>query len=298
MTDPRGAGPGPSPRPRFGARPCPDARTFLAREVPHPVLVLAPHPDDETLGCGGLLGSGADTGELHVCFATDGARSHVNAFGTRDPTPAEMAAIRRREATRALDELGIPRGNRSFLEFDDGGLGAAGPRLEARLARLIDRIQPGTVVLPFRGDQHPDHVRLARAAISRLRIQRPATMLLEYFIYPYLGWRGRIDVRSRLDARHLIGVNVTAGLPRKRRAIAAHASQTTRFAPGQSRPILTQEMLRAYLEDYEYYLMSARADRLAPGRRPSPWLSTAERLRPPLKRLKDRALRLVARRDA
>jgi LmbE family N-acetylglucosaminyl deacetylase len=69
------------------------------------VLVVVPHPDDESLGCGGLIASLAVTGRLfHTVFVTDGGASHP---GSREWPRHRVAAQREKEAAAALAHLGI-----------------------------------------------------------------------------------------------------------------------------------------------------------------------------------------------
>ncbi|WP_424188127.1 PIG-L deacetylase family protein [Actinokineospora sp. G85] len=66
-----------------------------------PLVVVAPHPDDEVLGVGGLM---ALSGQVRLIAVTDGEASHP---GSSARTPAEMAATRRRETADALAVLGV-----------------------------------------------------------------------------------------------------------------------------------------------------------------------------------------------
>lgn len=122
------------------------------------VLALAAHPDDETVGCGGLLALLADAGaQVDVCFATDGE-------GTIGSTlPADEIARRRRvEAEAACRVLGTrpPR----FLGHPDGHLAAHADALAADVRRLIEELRPEAVIAPWELDGHPDH-RAVHAAV-------------------------------------------------------------------------------------------------------------------------------------
>jgi len=80
------------------------------------LVVVAPHPDDETLGCGGLLAGASRADRLrHVVFLTDGERSHPG-------TGEDLAAIRRTEAMVATAYLGLAPSQLSFLGLPDSGL--------------------------------------------------------------------------------------------------------------------------------------------------------------------------------
>jgi LmbE family N-acetylglucosaminyl deacetylase len=162
---------------------------------PGPVLVLAPHADDETLACGRLLAALADAGRrIHILFATDGARSP-------DVVPAARGALvatRAREARCAADVLGVGDANTSFLGLPDGRLAAHVADLTLGVGRRWTALGPRTVLAPFRFDRHPDHLALLRTAVACAARQPGAATLWEYFVY----YRWRLltggDVRERL----------------------------------------------------------------------------------------------------
>jgi LmbE family N-acetylglucosaminyl deacetylase len=136
------------------------------------ILVVAPHPDDEALGCVGTILLHVRSGD-RVCaaIATDGRRSRST---TNDP--AEMALQRRREATDAarlmridrLEWLGLPEGEWRALD------------LQHLLKTLIDEIAPDVIYAPSRVDFHPEHFKvahglamaLAETGMARLRSTR------------------------------------------------------------------------------------------------------------------------------
>jgi LmbE family N-acetylglucosaminyl deacetylase len=113
------------------------------------VLALAAHPDDEVVGCGGLLALLADHGaEVHVAFATDGEATIGSAA-----TPAEVARRRRAEAEAAARVLGTKPP--TFLGHPDGAVDAEALGPDVR--RLIDELRPEVVIAPWEHDGHRDH---------------------------------------------------------------------------------------------------------------------------------------------
>ena len=129
------------------------------------VLVVAPHPDDETLGCGGTLVRHRHAGDVvRVVQVTDGRASRAGGLG-----PDEMAARRQDEARRAMATLDV--------ELVWLGLREAEWRendLLPRLARVVRQDQPSVIYAPSPIDYHPEHVRVARAlaqvATCRVRV--------------------------------------------------------------------------------------------------------------------------------
>jgi LmbE family N-acetylglucosaminyl deacetylase len=119
------------------------------------VLVVAPHPDDEVVGCGGaILRHVAAGDEVTVVHATDGRMSR--AFGLE---PGEMAARRHEEAHAAARLLGV--GRVAWLGLAEGAWQPG--NLEARLGAILAGSSPDLVYAPSRADFHPEHHRVAHA---------------------------------------------------------------------------------------------------------------------------------------
>lgn len=122
------------------------------------VLALAAHPDDEAVGCGGLLALLADGGaRVDVCFATDGEGTIGSAAA-----PEEVGRRRRAEAEAACRVLGTrpPR----FLGHPDGSLAQHAVALASDIRRLVEELDPQVVLAPWELDGHRDH-RALHAAI-------------------------------------------------------------------------------------------------------------------------------------
>jgi LmbE family N-acetylglucosaminyl deacetylase len=138
-------------------------RTATGSLVPGAALVLSPHQDDETIGCGLLLAEKANREiPIAVAVATDGRGGWYSAMPRPDPN--HIAEIRRREWHRALDALGVAPADRFELEFPDGELIHHEDELTEKLCNLFRRVRPSQVFVTRSGDPHPDHQTLARAA--------------------------------------------------------------------------------------------------------------------------------------
>lgn len=122
-------------------------------------VILAPHPDDETLGCGGLIGSLAALGRRVVVVAvSDGEGSHPpeSTLHTRLP---EMRA---RESASALRHLGLDDAAIERVRIPDGAVTAHLPELRQWLRAWL---QPTDILFaPWRQDGHPDHEAVGHAA--------------------------------------------------------------------------------------------------------------------------------------
>ena len=188
---------------------------------PGPCLVLAPHPDDESLGCGGLIARCCiESRPPLVVILTDGSGSHP---GSQEYPPARLAALREEEAARAVQALGLPPERLLFLRQVDTMAPHEGPAFDAIVTRLVAcmrEFECSTILGPSRLDPHCDHIAAARIAAQTA--QRAGARHLSY---PVWGWT--IADETLVDATVVLGwrLDVTAQLPAKRDAIAAHASQ-------------------------------------------------------------------------
>jgi LmbE family N-acetylglucosaminyl deacetylase len=166
------------------------------------VIVVAAHPDDEAIGCGGALRRHALDGDrVSAIFLTSG---EAGGHGIEDP-----GATREREAGDAAGILGI-----SEVEFwrePDGRLRARSALVE-RLALAIRRSRAAIVYAPHAGDDHPDHRAAARIVQRAIGAASARTQLRYYEIWSPV---------ARID--HV--VDISGVLEVKLRAIRAYRSQ-------------------------------------------------------------------------
>jgi LmbE family N-acetylglucosaminyl deacetylase len=255
------------------------------------VLVIAPHPDDESLGCGLLLASRAHKESLHILFVTDGSHSPERAGGASESARRELAEIREREARDAASVLGLPPANVEFLGLEDGTLAAQPERLAMALVDYVRCIGAEQLLIPFRYDRHPDHLAINRV-VTRAHAEGAITArVFEYFVYSHWRLLPGADVRACVATAELRQLDPGPGpaAALKRRALECHRSQTSCFFEWQSRPVLTRELLDRACTGPELYLLQ---DPARPGRqilaRARHWIPIAHGLEPRLKRWKDR----------
>ncbi len=216
-----------------------------------PTVVLAPHQDDETLGCGGLIARKRNDGlPVHVIFITDGAASHP---GHARLTPRDLAALRREEARQAMTWLGVERPAIHFLDEPDGTLKDIDPlrreQLVERLSALLIEIAPGEIFLPCAADGSSEHdavFEFALDAIARASV-RPAL-----WQYPVWSWGNpRLLFRCWLETSDCRRQPLEDYWSAKHRAIAAYQSQIAPLAPDPA-PALPAELVARFLDEAEY----------------------------------------------
>jgi LmbE family N-acetylglucosaminyl deacetylase len=203
------------------------------------IIVFAPHPDDETLGCGGTIAKKLAEGyEVFVVIMTDGRFLLLKGMGIdSDPTPEQVKDIRRNEVLRAAKILGVPEENVVFLDFIDGALGESEKAAEEKVAAILEKYAPSEVYFPYERDGHPDHQaanRIVRRAVEKLGI-KPA--MYRYTIrHKFARFGPLIESFLSIFKRDRVYVDVSEFLPIKREAVKEFKSELTAISPRQSKP--------------------------------------------------------------
>lgn len=212
------------------------------------VLVLSPHPDDETLGCGTAIAAAADAGvRVVVVVLTDGAGSHP---GSTAYPPKRLAALRRAEVAEAVERLTCGTGRVLTLDHpDQGRLSAARRRVYCdRLVRLIDQEGVSALWTTWDGDPHVDHRRAARLA-AEAAARRPAVRLWRFPVW------GRFVQCGLRRGERLYSFQSGPYAKRKRDALAAHRSQMTGLvADDPDGFVMDRATQRHFLETREMFI--------------------------------------------
>jgi LmbE family N-acetylglucosaminyl deacetylase len=187
------------------------------------IVVLAPHPDDESLACGGLIAEARAGGRrVIVVFVSDGTGSHPNSVAY---PPVLLKALREEEAKHACTELGVGEEDLLFLGLPDRSVPHSGVDADRAVAAIIERVDTiaaRSLFVTWRHDPHCDHqatYQLAREVQKR----RSQLRLFEYVV-----WGAMLAPSSEVHPIKA-GFRIYIGhvIEKKRRAIASHRSQTT-----------------------------------------------------------------------
>lgn len=240
-----------------------DKKTFLKDAVEifnpffdkvHSCLILAPHPDDESLGCGGLIALlCAKKIRVYVVVTTDGSQSHPN---SKAFTTTRLAELRKKEVKNALKVLGLEEDNIYFLEGKDSALPYKDEEgfdlLVAKLAEIFAMIVPQLVLVPYELDPHRDH-RATWQILNSVIKDDSTAKVWEYLIWLY-------ELAEASDIPHLKNgelkkLNVEPFLALKEKAIHSHVSQTTRLIHDDLTGfMLMPEVIRHFTTKFEYFL--------------------------------------------
>ena len=211
------------------------ALIFVARDATGSVgqrhlLVVAPHPDDETLGCGAriLLNSRLGT-PVTIVVVTDGSGSH----GEDDAGRGELRVRRRAELDQAARILGVRDESVIALDYPDYAVADHADQVTADLRRVIDEARPDDVYVTCVTELHPDHAACAVAAIRAVNEAALRPRLLEYPIWLWSDWpisrrqggAGALAFLSCLLRRSVEVVRIGPLAPEKLRALDAYRSQ-------------------------------------------------------------------------
>lgn len=165
------------------------AMCFGKRTIPitSQTIIVAPHPDDEVIGCGGLISRLISNGITpHIIIMTGGEKSHSNCCSLKDE---EIKAARRQLTCNALHILGIPSDHIHELNFPDGEISPNDLRNITELRQIINKLSPNNILVPHWGEGWPDHVNSAQII---KKIAPANCQIWEYcvWVWYYNVWRG------------------------------------------------------------------------------------------------------------
>jgi LmbE family N-acetylglucosaminyl deacetylase len=201
-------------------------------------LVIAPHPDDETLGCGATMARKvAAKRRVNVMVCTDGRNSHRSAL----IPPNDLAQIREVECTEACRTLGVPKEDIEFLRYEDGHLSHRMDDLFHELTDAIAACKPDEIYSPSPIDRSPDHRAIAAVMDELVRRGVVSCPVLEY---PIWFWTARAWARDAhgsplsvlptllmpgraANTLRPVAVSTDGFLDLKREALEKHKSQMT-----------------------------------------------------------------------
>ena len=204
-----------------------------------PTIVISPHPDDETLGAGGLIAIQRRRGvEVTIVAVTAGEAAYSDSVG--------LGEIRRAEQESAVFELGVKSSDVFNLNLADGKVGAFENALKDFVRPLM---RPGTLlVAPWSLDPHPDH-----QACGRVAEQLAETLDINLISYVFWAWhRSRVESLAMLP---LFRLELDDQIQAARAAALAHHRSQLEWKTGS--PILPDYLLDPARRPFETYIIHA-----------------------------------------
>lgn len=186
------------------------------------VLVFAPHPDDEILGCGGVLKKHILSGDIvNVIYMTDGSKGCPSNIKLED-----IANVRKNEAIAASKKLGVYKVD--FAPFIDGNLKVSKETI-SYVEKKLKKIKPDIIYTPHLNETHPDHKECTNIVNKAVEASGVSTSIFLYEIWNFL------------NPTHL--VNITDVVEEKIDALKEYTSQL-------------------FMHNYEVMIMSLNAYRM------------------------------------
>jgi LmbE family N-acetylglucosaminyl deacetylase len=190
-----------------------------AQSITPGVLVVAPHPDDEVLGCGGSIANHTDRGHLvQVLYLSSGEH------GSSTLPPNECGPLREQEAAVAAGVLGVAAAQLHFLRLPDGAIDARDLAHVGMVIDLLRQLRPSLMYLPHPAEASFDHRagfelcwRAAGMASNRNFPEHGTTPWWVPTILGYEVWTPIADPQYTTD--------ITGTIDRKTRALACYQSQ-------------------------------------------------------------------------
>ncbi|NLE30602.1 MAG: PIG-L family deacetylase [Phycisphaerae bacterium] len=241
-------------------------------ELGRSAVVFAPHPDDETLGCGGtLIRKRKAQARVDMVFVTDGARSHDKVVSAE-----LLRTIRKNEAISAGRVLGIEENRIMFLNFPDGQLYLRAVEAEIQVEEILQRLKPEQVFIPCFHENISDHLAVNRIVLAALENCGLCPVVYEYPVWfwnhwPWVSQSARLGCGTFRRIRVSLSANYQMNLLRrfrssifvgdvldiKRRALEEYRSQMTRLIPDVPWPTLSDvgegEFLECFFQQWELF---------------------------------------------
>jgi len=227
------------------------------------IVVFAPHPDDEVLGCGGTIARRLSEGyDVLVVFLTDGRYSLAQIDVPLQPSPIELKEIRKEEAKKAAKMLGVPERNLIFFDIEDGILEQNRSMAQDLIAKVLES-SPTEIYFPQEKEFNLDHRaanHLVRDAIRKLDLHTLEYQYMIAWLYP-LNLIPRLRPQRLQDTfvsmilgQEVIHIDVSEFLSLKKAALEEYQSQLSILSDKQRRPALKDSFVKRFLKNKEDFV--------------------------------------------
>jgi LmbE family N-acetylglucosaminyl deacetylase len=218
----------------------------------NPFLILSPHPDDETLGAGGLIAAARQQSQdVHVVVLTDGSQSHPN---SRLYPRRRLINLRKTELERAGLLLGLSSKCVHELNLPDTALPSSGATFDVsvrQIAGIIEAFGVKSLFVTWECDPHCDH----QSAAVLAKAVRSQIDDIKLWAFPIWGWH--LDAEIEVDQPPPRGrrIDIVNEQAIKRSAIACHTSQMTDLVSDDPAGFrFTNATLAPFLGPFEYFI--------------------------------------------
>ncbi len=239
-------------------------------ELAAPAVIFTPHPDDETLGCGGTIAmKKKQNAAVTIVVMTDGRSSHRKYMN-----PVDLSEKRKNELINAASELGIDHDDLYFLDYEDGHLALDSDQATKDVLEILKSKKPEQLYIPFKKEFPSDHRvtnSIVRAAMHKNEVR---VVVFEYPVWHWMQWpwinNARLFRRKMLvlnSINNAFGlrmlrdfncwINISDVLDVKRKALAQHESQNQRLLNNRNWQILSDvangQFLDCFFSGFEIF---------------------------------------------
>ncbi|MDX9690453.1 MAG: PIG-L family deacetylase [Alphaproteobacteria bacterium] len=225
------------------------ARSGLGRLPQGPLLVIAPHPDDETLGCGALIARYVATGhKVRIMIVTDGRYSSPST----KLSPDDIARLRHHEAQNAIRTLGVPSSELVFLPYRDTESKNYLLQIEHDIASQIWLTHPALIVSPYGIDSHEDHRVIAQAVNNLIQKGKVPCAVWNYpmWFWPRQAMRHLLSLK-RIRSHIIVPVDTYGTC--KNTALDAYKTQFENLTGEENWHILDPNIRTLHVLDHELF---------------------------------------------
>lgn len=158
---------------------CQRRDSFVVSEI-QKAIIVAPHPDDEALGCSGFIQRMIENGkQVHIVILSGGGKSHQGCCHIDEST---LIDSRRNLSRKAAEIIGLPLNQLHFLDYPDGRISYNNPETQ-RLQTLIEEISPDVIFIPHKGEGWNDHIEAGKIIREFIRTKTTPIQLYEYCVW-------------------------------------------------------------------------------------------------------------------
>ncbi|EJF90596.1 PIG-L deacetylase family protein [Bartonella tamiae] len=217
------------------------------------LLVLAPHPDDEALGCGGGIAAACAAGmNVDIICITDGSHSHKNSLHWPKD---KLVTLRANEFFKSTFILSNGLARNFMLNYEDQNSPNLISEIELAAMHIKKRLAPfypTTIWSSWIGDPHIDHQNTAHLAYALKRLFSDSVLFF------YTVW-GRFIETDLLKEKKVLKLNTKPYQKIKEKAVMAHRSQMTRLIDDDPDGFVMSEQTRQhFISEDEYFLEADR----------------------------------------
>ena len=210
------------------------------------IYVIAPHPDDESLACGGTIAQSIYAHiEVIIIVVSLGEKSHSQQSLDIELRESDLKSSIKKECEAACEILGVKKEQIHFLNFPDGAIDSYESELIEQFKKLliIDENVETEVYFPHLLDQHLDHRIVSQMVFQWYKSVVTKPTLYMYFVYPHQLTLSLSKTLIKRDIRDVIDL--------KRKAIDTYRSQFSNYFEGQKNPVLSADFKREKISSLE-----------------------------------------------